>query len=302
MPQSAATPRVLRRSWPIRQRAPEPLTGRVAEQPRYQGRRPSVERGLPRRTAHQIGGPPIQTRATTILALVRTQSQERRRDALMVALTMVSGATDAIGFLLLGGAFTSVMTGNLVLLGIAGGRQELALALHTGAAFAGYATGSFVGAHIAGHPEDSQPTWPRTITLALTVEFALFTVFALWWEFGSGHVAGHATYALLAINATALGIQSSAVIRFGIPGLSTTYLTGTLTQVLGTLTRRSAHLPKRSVAVLVALVGGALIGALVSTSWPRGAPFVPIAILGTVLVVIRFSFHHRGGGHQVHRS
>src|SRR6185369_17222366 len=47
-----------------------------------------------------------------------TDEQQRLRHALILALAVNAGATDAIGFLALGGAFTSVMTGNLVLFGI----------------------------------------------------------------------------------------------------------------------------------------------------------------------------------------
>jgi len=39
----------------------------------------------------------------------------RRRHALVVVLTFVTGSADATGFLALGGAFSSVMTGNMVL-------------------------------------------------------------------------------------------------------------------------------------------------------------------------------------------
>jgi nickel-dependent lactate racemase len=42
----------------------------------------------------------------------------RLRQSLVVALAVVSGATDAIGLLALGGAFTSVMTGNMVIFGV----------------------------------------------------------------------------------------------------------------------------------------------------------------------------------------
>jgi len=39
------------------------------------------------------------------------------RDVGVFLLATMSGATDAIGFIALGGAFTSVMTGNMVLFG-----------------------------------------------------------------------------------------------------------------------------------------------------------------------------------------
>ena len=43
-------------------------------------------------------------------------------------LTFLTGCADAIGFLALGGAFASVMTGNMVLLGLSAGRGDADLA------------------------------------------------------------------------------------------------------------------------------------------------------------------------------
>ncbi|HEX5292883.1 MAG TPA: DUF1275 family protein, partial [Streptosporangiaceae bacterium] len=60
---------------------------------------------------------PSDTPAAAVLAARATL-----RDALMVALTLVTGATDAVAFTRLGNVFTSVMTGNMVLLGVAVGR------------------------------------------------------------------------------------------------------------------------------------------------------------------------------------
>jgi len=45
----------------------------------------------------------------------------RRRHSLVVVLTFDTGCADATGFLALGGAFSSVMTGNMVLLGLSAG-------------------------------------------------------------------------------------------------------------------------------------------------------------------------------------
>ena len=74
----------------------------------------------------------------------------QRRALLVVVLTLVTGVTDAIGFTRLGGVFTSVMTGNMVLMGVAVGRADALLALHVGVAFCAYVIGGFAGAHIAG--------------------------------------------------------------------------------------------------------------------------------------------------------
>src|SRR5258708_37831425 len=67
---------------------------------------------------------------------------------LAVVLTLGTGATDVASFTRLGGVFTSVMTGNLVLLGLAVGRLSGALALHALVTFAGYMAGVAAGARM----------------------------------------------------------------------------------------------------------------------------------------------------------
>ncbi len=48
----------------------------------------------------------------------------RRLDALVANSAMTAGAMDAISFLGLGGVFSSVMTADLVLLGLGAGQQN----------------------------------------------------------------------------------------------------------------------------------------------------------------------------------
>lgn len=95
------------------------------------------------------------------------------RDALAIALAVGTGSLDAISFLALGSVFVSVMTGDLVLLGIAARRGNAALSWHVALAFAGYAAGVSCGTLIAGQPADEQPAWPATVTRALLAELAV---------------------------------------------------------------------------------------------------------------------------------
>jgi uncharacterized membrane protein YoaK (UPF0700 family) len=204
----------------------------------------------------------------------------RQRDGLVILLTLVTGAIDAIGLTRLGGVFTSVMTGNMVLLGLA-------------AAFVGYVVGSLAGARVAGHVHDDDQLWPRPIVIALGVELALILVFAVWWEFVSGTPTSAEAYALLALNAVALGVQSAAVLRFGISGLSTTYLTGTLTQLLAGLTKRNEPTQGRSILILMALIGGAAVGAALAIHAPMVAPLFPLGVLALVVAGAEISFHRQ---------
>jgi len=220
---------------------------------------------------------------------------EHQRDALVVLLTAVTGAVDAIGFTRLGGVFTSVMTGNMVLLGVAAGKSDVSLAIHTGVAFICFISGGLVGARVAGHATEDQHFWPRPILTALTLELAVLCVFALWWELVGANPVGSSEYAMLGINAVALGIQSAAVLRFGISGLSTTYLTGTLTQLVASFTKRNEPIVGRNVSVLLALIVGAGLGAAVAVRLPRVAPMVPVGILAFVVVYGEIVFHRRTG-------
>jgi uncharacterized membrane protein YoaK (UPF0700 family) len=66
-----------------------------------------------------------------------------------VALTFASGAMDVASFTRLGTVFTSVMTGNIVLWGLAAARGSLTLASHTAVAIVGYIVGVAGGSRIA---------------------------------------------------------------------------------------------------------------------------------------------------------
>lgn len=212
------------------------------------------------------------------------------RDLLVVCLAVTSGATDAIGFLALGSAFTSVMTGNMVLFGIAVAHGDLLALGLTATAIASFVTGAAVGARVAGNPEPGDTHWPTAITRALGVELAAFTVFAAaWWATGSAPSPA-VQLPLLALNAAALGLQSSAIQRFGVSGLSTTYLTGTLTSVVIRLVsgRRLAEVA-HSLWILLGLVTGAGLGALLVGHARPAVPVAQLLTVGGVLTVAHFA-------------
>jgi len=205
---------------------------------------------------------------------------------LMVALTFVTGMTDAIGLVRLGGGRTSVKTGNMVFLGTAVGRHSISIAGHVGLAFTAYAVGAMVGARIAGRALQDGRLWPSSVTRALVTELCAFAVFSVCWEVVGGRPGTSLGLCLLATNALALGVQSSAVLRLGISGLSTTYLTGTLTAILfAVATRERSRDAFRSTAILFGLVIGAAVGTALTLSAPRLAPVPLLAALACVIAV-----------------
>lgn len=210
----------------------------------------------------------------------------RIRHALVVVLTVNAGATDAIGFLALGGAFTSVMTGNLVLFGISAAEGDGTLARHIVTAVLCYIGGCVLGARLAGAAVAGQPVWPRQVTRALAVEFLIFLGYAIgWWASGSAPTGG-VQLLLLAANAVALGVQGSSVQRFGVSGLSTTYMTGTLTTVIVRLTSGGRLRDvAESLQILGALVVGAVSAAALVGHVPVCAPLIQLVPVSAVLVL-----------------
>lgn len=211
----------------------------------------------------------------------------RLRQTLVVVLAVVSGATDAIGLIALGGAFTSVMTGNLVILGVSASSADGTLAIASGGAILAFCAGAALGARLAGSPQPGDPVWPRPVTLALAVELLLLTGYAVGWWVTGGEPGEVLTLALLFCMSAALGIQSSTVQRFGVSGMSTTYLTGTLTTVVIKLaTGRGWRPNQHSLEILLGLVAGAAAGAGLLIVAPLTAPALQIGALGAVLLVV----------------
>jgi uncharacterized membrane protein YoaK (UPF0700 family) len=229
---------------------------------------------------------PSAAAPTSVPPTTSRRSATRLRQTLVVALAVVSGATDAIGLLALGGAFTSVMTGNMVLLGVAASSADGSRAASSGLAILAFCAGAALGARLAGIPVAGDPVWPRQVTLALGVEFVLFAAYAAgWWTTGGAPGRGLAL-ALLLCTAVGLGIQSSTVQRFGVSGMSTTYLTGTLTTVVIRLaTGRGVREVWHSVEILLGLIAGAAAGALLVLRLPLVAPVLQLGALGAVVLV-----------------
>jgi uncharacterized membrane protein YoaK (UPF0700 family) len=223
-----------------------------------------------------------------------TGSHPRRHVPLTVlaaALTVAAGAMDVASVTRLGGVFSSVMTGNLVLLGLAAARPSGELAAHTALAFAGYVAGAALGTWIAGPPRPREQTWPVAVTLTLVVELAVMGAFSAGWELTHAQPTGGPQLALLAVATLGMGLQSAAVRGLGTT-VSTTYLTGTLTGVVASLVgkQRSRHFDHRGVAVLTAVaVGAAVSGVLILTA-PAVLPALPLATL--TVVIATAAYHH----------
>jgi len=215
-----------------------------------------------------------------------------------IALTFGSGATDVASFTRLGGVFTSVMTGNIVLWGLSAAERSVSLASHTAVSIAGYIAGVAGGTWIAhgfklvsqGKPADEEgraSVLPGHVNWTLFGELVLLAGLTVGWEITGADPAGWAQFCLLAVTAAAMGMQSSAVKEMGITEVSTTFLTGTLTGLVSSLVSPGQDTPHglRRFGVLIGLAAGAgLCGLLVATAADL-VPALPLAALITTLAL-----------------
>ncbi|GII31496.1 YoaK family protein [Planotetraspora mira] len=201
---------------------------------------------------------------------------------LATALTFATGATNAISFFGLGGVFTSVMTGNLVLLGLAVGRPDATLAAHATGAIAGFVAGVLAGSHVIGRTGPGHPGWGVRVAVVLGAEFLMLAGLLGVWAAEGGHPTGGMRLTLAGVASLAMGAQSAVVRTFGIPGLSTTFFTGTLTGVVAGLVTEGRVQWHNVVLLTSVAVGAAAGGWMVDHGGPYG-PVVPVALLAFVL-------------------
>ena len=231
------------------------------------------------------------------------------RDAMLVMLSMAAGCVDAVGYLGLGQIFVANMTGNTVLLGLALGQAKGQAALRAVVALAGFVVGVAVGAAIVG-PGRGRSAWSPAVTAALALELLVLVAFAVGWLLAETEPAGLAVYPLIVLPSLAMGVQSAAVRRLGIPGVATTYITGTLTDLTeGAIARlrpavsdderSEQRMPSARGLVLPADVwlaygAGAVIVGIIAVRWPSGVLSVPIAVLALVVVIAVARFRYGG--------
>lgn len=173
----------------------------------------------------------------------------------LLALAAAAGCIDAASFLGLDQVFTANQTGNTVLLGIALGEGDGHAIARTAVSVAAFVAGVMLAAVVL---RGLTRGWHGRVAVVLVAEaLAMALAAALWDPLG--------TVALIAILAAAMGAQSAAASQVGVPGITTTFITGTLTRFATQLVapregpRAEAAPPLTWVAYLLgAIAGGAL--------------------------------------------
>ncbi|MFK0021609.1 YoaK family protein [Streptomyces sp. NPDC090798] len=202
----------------------------------------------------------------------------------LLSLTVVSGLIDAVSYLGLGHVFTANMTGNVVVLGFAAAGAPGFSIPHTSTSLACFLVGAAAGGRIAGRygGGGSRRTWARVTLIAEAVFVGASAVVAF-----AAPGATSTTYALIALTAFAMGLRNATVRKLGVPDLTTTVLTMTLTGLASDSAAGDGsgrHSPRRTAAV-VAMLAGATLGAWLVIHHGLGLPLLLAAVLAGVLAV-----------------
>jgi uncharacterized membrane protein YoaK (UPF0700 family) len=232
---------------------------------------------------------------------MKSRPKQQILTLIAIALTFGSGANDVTSFTRLGEVFTSVMTGNIVLLGLSLADRSVSLASHTVVSIAGYIVGVAGATWVAhgfkarggGQAADEEGDRARASVLpghvrwALFAELVLLAGFTAGWEITGARPAGWAQFVLLAVLAAAMGVQSLAVNEMGLAAVSTTFLTGTLTGLVSSLVSpgKETRLGVRRFGVLIGLAAGALLCGLLLATAAAVVPVLPLAALVTALAL-----------------
>jgi uncharacterized membrane protein YoaK (UPF0700 family) len=214
------------------------------------------------------------------------------------------------------------MAGNTILLGLALGQADAAGTLRSIVALAAFVAGALAGAAMIDR--GSKPRRLGAVTAALAIELVVLVALALAWQVLESRPAWPIDYRhpLIAAAGLAMGIQSAAAQRVGVPGVTTTYITGTLTsmaaRLVGWLRSSSAAAPgdrARDVgtpwlqaSVWIAYGAGAVFagaahlwwpsvallpgmaGVAGEVRWPSAALLLPITIVAAVVLIAALAY------------
>jgi uncharacterized membrane protein YoaK (UPF0700 family) len=179
----------------------------------------------------------------------------------LLVLTFSTGLVDAVSYLGLGRVFTANMTGNVVLLGfgIAGskGLPVLAPLVSLGAFLAGSALGGALAVRAGDrHPQHVARAFSIEVGLVLAAAIVAAAIDVRPGTFSAG--------AVIALLGLAMGVRNATVRRLGVPDLSTTVLTMTLTGLAADsrVAGGSGEGSVRRIAAVLAMLSGAVAGAL----------------------------------------
>jgi uncharacterized membrane protein YoaK (UPF0700 family) len=218
----------------------------------------------------------------------------RGRDLTLWLLAAAAGCVDAVSYLALGHVFVANMTGNTVLLGIALVELEPGATLRAALSLAGFVGGAAGGAWVI---ERARPLRRGAgVSRVLTLQVMLMAIAVLCWRAQNDTMA-LADFLVLLLS-LAMGLQTVAARRLDRYGISTTFITGSITALVsravagvhGALLGEEAPGERAAGAGVLAVlwglyVAGAALGAWLARTAPSAALGVPLALVAVATVM-----------------
>jgi uncharacterized membrane protein YoaK (UPF0700 family) len=201
---------------------------------------------------------------------------------LLLVLTVVSGLVDAVSLLRLNHVFVANMTGNIVFFGLGLARVPGFSVGVSLTALAGFVLGAAGTGYLPARWRSDRAKLLRTsaVTKVALVAPALITAVV------AGIAPNHAVvYLFTALLAVSMGVQNATVYLLGVPDLTTTVLTTTLTRLLSDLRGgkwRDVANGYRAASILCLVSGAFIGGVLVLEVDAASALGLSIALLAAV--------------------
>ena len=210
----------------------------------------------------------------------------RRLHPTLVLLSFGAGAADAFAFLALNGTFTANMTGNLVLAAMftkPGFEKTFICAVVAIAVFAVVLYSGFRLTKGSGHGPDS-PRYVMTVLLipSLVAQLVVIVVWLFIWKDAPLAVV----CVVIAFSAAALALQTVAAKKLSdVDGITTTYVTGTLTTTMQALAERKDSGQGMRVLSILALPAGAVAATALYQLAGWCGPMLPFVVTAVATLV-----------------
>jgi uncharacterized membrane protein YoaK (UPF0700 family) len=229
-------------------------------------------------------------------------------DLALTALALASGVTDVTAFLTLGDVFTSAMTGNTALLGIALSQGRVLSATHSFSALLGFTLGASLATAIYLPKTRNKVGDLSVIRPLLLVEIFCLGIFALILTFIGRPVESVSLYGLILLSAIGMGVQGVVARQINSPGINTIVFTTTLVSIVISLTSALLHRSgsdgvhlntKRQIGIFLAYGFGAVLAGMLAGPGLRVLAWVPmvtvLAALGCCEAAVRAGRPRREG-------
>jgi uncharacterized membrane protein YoaK (UPF0700 family) len=209
--------------------------------------------------------------------------QDKLLPSLMV-LTFTTGVIDAVSFVGLGHVFTANMTGNVVFIGFAlAGARDVSIARSL-VALVAFGGGALLGGRLV---RGLALASARHLAIASASEAASLAIAADLALGRMGLPPRSIVYAMITLTAFAMGLRNSIVRNLGVSDVTTTVLTLTITGLAADSSLAGGDNARsgRRVISVIAMLGGAFLGALVLREWGFTPPLAVAALLAGAVAV-----------------